>query len=143
MLKAALRRILLKRLLMKQAARLQMQTTKRLLNYAHEQLCLHAVGSLLAVFSFLTSPFTPEMKSSDSIIAVIPTLLYGIGYAGNILKNGVGEGENTNDWYGFAVGGVKFIPVVFAIILAVTWGMAAGMLALRGIILHRAILVCL
>ena len=104
--------------------------------FAHEQLCLHAVGPLLAVFSFLTSPFTPEMKSSDSIIAVIPTLLYGIGYAGNILKNGIGEGENTNDWYGFAVGGVKFIPVVFAIILAVTWGMAAGMLALRGVINH-------
>ena len=101
--------------------------------FAHEQLCLHAVGPLLAVFSFLTSPFTPEMKSSDSIIAVIPTLLYGIGYAGNILTNGIGEGENTNDWYGFAVGGVKSIPIAFAIILAVTWGMAAGMLALRGV----------
>ena len=111
--------------------------------FAHEQICLHAVGPLLAVFSFLSSPFIPEMKSSASIIAVIPTLLYGIGYAGNILKNGIGEGENTNDWYGFAVGGVKFIPVVFAIILAVAWGMAAGMLALRGLILHSAILICL
>lgn len=101
--------------------------------FAHEQLCLHAVGPLLAVFSFLSSPYIPEMKSSTSIIAVIPTLLYGIGYAANILKNGIGEGENTNDWYGFAVGGVKSIPAVFAIILAVTWGIAAGMLALRGL----------
>lgn len=101
--------------------------------FAHEQLCLHAVGPLLAVFSFLSSPFVPEMKSSAAIIAVIPTLLYGIVYAANILKSGIGEGENTNDWYGFAVGGVKSIPVAFAIILAVTWGMAAGMLALRGV----------
>lgn len=101
--------------------------------FAHEQLCLHAVGPLLAVFSFLSSSFVPEMKPSAAVIAVIPTLLYGIVYAANILKNGIGEGENTNDWYGFAVGGVKSIPVAFAIILAVTWGMAAGMLALRGV----------
>ena len=101
--------------------------------FAHEQLCLHAVGPLLAVFSFLSSSFVPEMKPSAAVIAVIPTLLYGIVYAANILKNGIGEGENTNDWYGFAVGGVKSIPVAFAIILAVTWGMAAGMLVLRGV----------
>ena len=101
--------------------------------FAHEQLCLHAVGPLLAVFSFLSSSFVPEMKPSAAVIAVIPTLLYGIGYAANILKNGIGEGEKTNDWYGFAVGGVKSIPIAFAIILAVTWGMAAGMLALRGV----------
>ena len=101
--------------------------------FAHEQLCLHAVGPLLAVFSFLSSSFVPEMKPSAAVIAVIPTLLYGIGYAANILKNGIGEGEKTNDWYGFAVGGVRSIPIAFAIILAVTWGMAAGMLALRGV----------
>ena len=101
--------------------------------FAHEQLCLHAVGPLLAVFSFLSSSFVPEMKPSAAVIAVIPTLLYGIGYAANILKNGIGEGEKTNDWYGFAVGGVRSIPIAFAIILAVTWGIAAGMLALRGL----------
>ena len=99
--------------------------------FAEEQLFLHAVGPLLAVFSFLSSPFIPQMKSSATFIAVIPTLLYGIVYAANILKNGIGEGEKTNDWYGFAAGGVKSIPVVFAIIMTVTWGMAAGMLALR------------
>jgi hypothetical protein len=101
--------------------------------FAHEQLCLHAVGPLLAVFSFLSSPFIPKIKFSATFIAVIPTLLYGIVYAANILKNGIGEGEKTNDWYGFAVGGVKSIPVVFAIIMTVTWGLAVGMLALRGV----------
>ena len=101
--------------------------------FSEEQLFLHAVGPLLAVFSFLSSPFIPEMKLSAAFIAVIPTLLYGIGYAANILKNGIGEGENTNDWYGFAIGGVRSIPIAFAVILVVTWGMAAGMLALRGI----------
>ena len=101
--------------------------------FAEEQLFLHAVGPLLAVFSFLSGPFIPQMKSSATFIAVIPTLLYGIVYAANILKNGIGEGEKTNDWYGFAVGGVKSIPVVFAIIMTVTWGLAVGMLALRGV----------
>ena len=101
--------------------------------FTEEQLFLHAVGPLLAVFSFLSSPFIPQMKSSATFISVIPTLLYGIVYAANILKNGIGDGEKTNDWYGFAVGGVKSIPIVFAIILTVTWGMAAGMLALRAL----------
>ena len=103
--------------------------------FAKEQLCLHAVGPLLAVFSFLSSPYIPEMNYSATIFAIIPTFLYGIGYAANILKNGIGEGEKTNDWYGFAIGGVKSIPIAFAIILAVTWVMAAGMLALRRIIM--------
>ena len=97
--------------------------------FTEEQLFLHAVGPLLAVFSFLSSPFIPQIKSSATFIAVIPTLLYGIFYAANILKNGIGEGEKTNDWYGFAVGDVKSIPVVFAIIMTVTWGLAVGMLA--------------
>jgi hypothetical protein len=65
--------------------------------FAEEQLFLHAVGPLLAVFSFLSSPFIPQMNSSATFIAVIPTLLYGIVYAANILKNGIGEGEKTND----------------------------------------------
>ena len=68
----------------------------------------------------------------DSFLALIPTLLYAVVYAGNILKNGMGEGENTNDWYGFAISGVKTFPAVILIVLTVTWGLAIGLLHLRG-----------
>ncbi|MBE5997454.1 MAG: hypothetical protein E7240_08950 [Lachnospiraceae bacterium] len=87
-------------------------------------LCLHAVGPLLTILSFAVNPMIPRMGFSASFLAVIPTVFYGAGYILNILRNGLGEGENTNDWYGFAIGGIKGIPVAFAVILLVTWGIA-------------------
>ena len=101
--------------------------------FSKEQLFLHAVGPILAVVSFLTSPMVPELGRSAAFAAVVPTLIYGVFYMGNILKNGIGEGEKTNDWYGFAIGGVKYMPIVFAVILLATCGLAAGLLGLRGL----------
>ena len=39
-------------------------------------------------------------------------LIYGAGYLGNILLNGVGEWPDTNDWYSFMMWGY---PSAFAI----------------------------
>lgn len=100
--------------------------------FAEEQLCLHAIGPLLAILTFIFSPLLSPLTFRDSFLALIPTLLYAVVYAGNILKNGFGEGENTNDWYGFGIGGVKTFPVVILIVLTVTWGLAMALLRLRG-----------
>lgn len=99
--------------------------------FEKEQLFLHAIGPLLAIFTFAASPLLSTLSRRDSFPAVLPTLFYAAAYAGNILKNGLGEGEKTNDWYGFAIGGIKFIPLVILIILTVTWILAMGLLALR------------
>ncbi len=99
--------------------------------FAEEQLFLHAIGPLLAILTFIYSPLLAPLAFRDTFPAVVPTLLYAVVYAGNILKNGLGEGENTNDWYGFAIGGMKAIPVVMIIVLTVTWGLALGLLRLR------------
>lgn len=100
--------------------------------YAGDQLFLHAIGPVLAVLTFAVSPVLSGLSLKDSFTAVVPTLLYAAAYAGNLLKSGLGEGENTNDWYGFAIGGLKSIPVVVPVILAVTWGLALAILRLRG-----------
>ena len=100
--------------------------------FAEEQLFLHAIGPLLAILTFIFSPLLSPLTFRDSFLALIPTLLYAVVYAGNILKNGFGEGENTNDWYGFGIGGVKTFPVVILIVLTVTWGLAMALLRLRG-----------
>ena len=89
---------------------------------------LHVISGGKGSVSPLLSPLTFR----DSFLALIPTLLYAVVYAGNILKNGFGEGENTNDWYGFGIGGVKTFPVVILIVLTVTWGLAMALLRLRG-----------
>lgn len=100
--------------------------------FAGEQLFLHAVGPLLTVLTFALSPLLPGLSLRDSFLAVLPTLFYGAAYAGNLLINGLGEGEETNDWYGFALGGLKSIPAVLLIVLTVTWGLAMALLRLRG-----------
>ena len=100
--------------------------------FAGEQLFLHAVGPLLAIFTFIFSPLLSPLSFKDSFLAVVPTLLYAAAYAGNILKNGLGEGKSSNDWYGFAIGGIKSIPAVILIVLSVTWGLALALLRLRG-----------
>lgn len=92
--------------------------------FKDELLCLHAIGPLLTIFSFITSRDLPQMMFSYSYLAVIPTVLYGVAYIANILVNGLGQGEETNDWYGFAIGGLRSLPFAVIIILAVTWGMA-------------------
>lgn len=98
-----------------------------------EQLFLHAVAPLLAVFSFFICKQFPELKTGDSFAAVVPTLLYAIGYVANIYKNGIGEGEDTNDWYGFAIGGIKSVPVAFVIIMIAAWAVALILFKLKGI----------
>ena len=97
-----------------------------------ELFCLHALGPFLTVASYLANPDLPDPGRGASLIVLVPTLLYGIFYAGNLLVNGVGEGEETNDWYGFLIGGLKTLPLVFAVILAAAWILALVLLRLKG-----------
>ena len=95
--------------------------------YKGELMLLHAVGPVLTVGSFLMNRELPKMKFSSTFWATLPTILYGAVYCANILLNGVGSGPNTNDWYGFAAAGIKTIPFVYALMIALTWGLAALM----------------
>ena len=46
------------------------------------------------------------LMAVSALIAVIPMIVYGTFYLGNILLNGRGEWPDTNDWYGFAMWGI-------------------------------------
>lgn len=63
----------------------------------------------------------------NALIAVLPMLLYGLFYVGNIAVNGIGKGAETNDWYGFAARGPKWAAVVFVCMTAAAWLIAAMM----------------
>ena len=84
-------------------------------------LWLHLVLPVLAIVELcvLDSPY--ELGLRDDLVAVVPTLLYGIGYVANILINGVGEGHASNDWYGFTLWGLDKMPLVLAIMLLATF----------------------
>ena len=60
----------------------------------------------------------------DTLLAVLPMLIYGVGYVGNIMIHGVGRWPNTNDWYGFAAAGLGWTPLVFLAVALATWGLA-------------------
>ena len=88
--------------------------------FAGSNLFFHLLVPLAAAFDFCTLDREGTFSLRDSLIAVVPMLLYGAGYVLNILVNGV----TGNDWYGFAAGGVETFPLVFAAMALATWGVA-------------------
>jgi hypothetical protein len=62
-----------------------------------------------------------------TLITALPSLLYGLGYLINILINGIGEGRNSNDWYGFLTWGYGTGFLIFALILLMNWLIACLM----------------
>lgn len=89
--------------------------------FAGANLWLHLVLPVLAIVEFGFIDGIYELRLGDNLLAVVPTLLYGIFYVGNILINGVGEGASSNDWYGFTLWGVDTIPIVLLVMLIVTF----------------------
>ena len=87
-------------------------------------LWLHLIVPVAAVVDFCALDRTGAMPLGDVPFAILPMLVYGVGYATNLLVNGVGTWPDTNDWYGFAMGGVRTIPFVFAVVALATLALA-------------------
>ena len=85
---------------------------------------LHLVAPVAAIGDFCLLDREETYVPREALAAMIPMLIYAVGYVANLLINGVGEWPNTNDWYGFARGGVPGAAVSFAVIAAGTWGIA-------------------
>ena len=87
-------------------------------------LWLHLVFPVLGIVEFIFLDTQRGITFKETLFGVVPVLLYGIFYYGNILINGVGERPYTNDWYGFTMFGVQYMPVVLAVMLLATWLLA-------------------
>ena len=88
----------------------------------------HLLIPLVAIGEYV---LTEEGRISfrESLLAMIPPFLYGIGYLTNCLVNGVGSWETVrNDWYSFLEWGYGVGIAIFAVICLVAWGLG---LALR------------
>ena len=93
--------------------------------FAGANLWLHLVVPVLAMVEFVALDHFWELTLRDNLCAILPLVVYGIGYVGNILINGVGSGYATNDWYGFTMFGMHMIPVVYLVMVAVTFCIGA------------------
>ncbi len=86
------------------------------LMFRGSSLCFHGLIPLLSMAEFIFCNKKP-MNSKDNLWAVMPMLVYGIGYVGNILINGIPR----NDWYGFMRWGYGVGSIIFIVILGVTY----------------------
>ena len=84
----------------------------------------HLAVPLAAALDFCLLDREGTFSLRESPLAVLPMALYGAGYVGNILAHGVGVRPNSNDWYGFLMGGPVWGAVIAAVILFGTWGLA-------------------
>ena len=61
------------------------------------------------------------ISRKDNLLALLPMVIYGIGYVGNILINGIGNRPYTNDWYGFFMWGYQGAVAIILIIILGTY----------------------
>ena len=82
------------------------------------------LSNLLMASACLIISDTGIISIKDTLLGVLPMLIYGIGYIGNILINGFGDAPYSNDWYGFLYWGWLAGLMIFALLILVTWVMA-------------------
>ena len=80
--------------------------------YRGSNLYFHLIIPILAMIDFVLLDFGRRIPFRYTVIAAVPTVLYGVFYTINLLVNGIGRWPDTNDWYGFVNWGY---PVGFAI----------------------------
>ena len=73
-----------------------------------------------------------KVSFRESFFAVIPPVLYGIGYLTNCIVNGVGSWETVrNDWYSFLEWGYGVGAAIFVVIALIAWGLGLALRAMN------------
>ena len=92
--------------------------------YKRGNLFFHLLEPLTAMVEFVLVR-RKKIPFKYTVIAAVPTLLYGIGYLLNILINGVGgPWPDTNDFYAFLSWGWPVGIAIFAVITLSAFGVA-------------------
>lgn len=94
--------------------------------YQGGNLWFHLIVPVTAMIEFLILD-TDKLPVKKTLIAALPSLIYGLGYLINILINGKGEWPNTNDWYGFLTWGYPVGFLIFGFIFLMNWVIACLM----------------
>ncbi len=79
----------------------------------------HLAVPVLSAADFCVSEGLARFSFRQSLWAVAPMLLYGLGYVANILING----REGNDWYSFLLWGYPVGVGIFVLLILLTWGL--------------------
>ena len=92
--------------------------------YKRGNLFFHLLEPLVAIVEFILIR-RKKIPFKYTVIAAVPTLLYGIGYMLNILINGIGgPWPDTNDFYAFLSWGWPVGIAIFAVITMLAFAVA-------------------
>lgn len=89
--------------------------------YSGANLWLHLLIPLMAIASFVLGATEP-ISLKESIVSMVPMLIYGAWYVANNIIYGTGEWPDTNDWYGFLTWGWGVGILILIAIIIMTWG---------------------
>lgn len=90
--------------------------------YQGSNLWFHLIVPVIAVAECVfTSDVASMLSFGRTMLTMIPSAVYGLFYALNILFRGIGTWPDTNDWYGFLNWGWPIGIVIFLVIIIVTW----------------------
>ncbi|MBR1855320.1 MAG: hypothetical protein IJ794_19630 [Lachnospiraceae bacterium] len=92
--------------------------------YQGSNFFFHLIVPVLAMAEYVVTD-QGEVRLRDTVIAAVPTVVYGCLYLVNIGINGVGEWPDSNDWYGF-----------------LNWGLPVGIGIFAGIVAVNVVLAC-
>ena len=99
--------------------------------YYGANLFFHLLIPLLAIADFVFFE-EGEVSLRDSFLAMIPPLVYGVGYLTNCIVNGIGSWETVrNDWYSFLEWGYGVGAAIFVVICLIAWGLGLSVRALN------------
>lgn len=98
--------------------------------FAGGNLFMHLITPVVAIAEiiFLSDA---HYTRKDNLMVIIPPLIYGVFYLGNVYINGFGEWPDYNDWYMFLTWGYPVGMLIFAIICVVTWLIGLAMRKLQ------------
>ena len=105
--------------------------------FAGVNLWFHGVLPVLGIAGFVFFDTQRGLSFKESFVGLVPVVLYGVFYVGNILINGVGVRPNTNDWYGFTLFGMQLLPVVLLVMVLATWVFALILRAVNAAVRKR------
>ena len=92
--------------------------------YKGGNLYFHLLEPIAAIVEFIAVK-RGTITFRHTVIAAVPTLIYGCGYLGNILINGIGgPWPDTNDFYGFVNWGYPVGVLIFISITLIAFGTA-------------------
>ena len=92
----------------------------------------HLALPVISILSFVTLERDARLPFRTTFLAVVPMLLYSVGYLGNVLIQGPGEWPDKHDFYGFLLWGWP-IGIAIACGLAVLiWLLAVVLRGLNG-----------